>query len=192
MLSITLPTRQIKRLEEAAKKASRKLPSEVAAAVNATARKAKTQISREIRRELAAPAKAVNKALRQTRKAKRQNPSAVLTLEKSRRIPLRDFGARQNKTGVSVRISKRAGRKTIPGAFQGPKPGAIKASWQGNVFKRVGRSRLPIRKLKGPSPWGVFREQKLSRQTVRFIKKELRKQLERRIRFNVLKASGAI
>lgn len=192
MLTIDLPMKQIAELEKLASAVGRKLEQEVAVAINKTAKKTRTNISKEVRTELAAPAKAVNKTLNQIKKATKSDPSAVVQLQKTRRIPLRDFGARQTRAGVSYKISKSRGRNTVSGAFQGPKPGVMKASWRGNVFKRIGKKRLPIMKLMGPSPWGVFADKKMDKPTVKAIQKELRKQIEERIRFNKLKASGAI
>lgn len=192
MISIDVPIAELRKLERATKAASRKLPQEVAVAINATARKVRSGVNKGIREELAAKKKDIDKTLKVTRKATRNQPGAMLRLQKSRRIPLRDFGARQTRAGVSAKVSNRTGRKTIPGAFQGPKPGLMKASWRGHVFKRVGRARLPIVKLYGASPWGVYVKQRQDRPTRRLVEVELRKQLQKRIRFNVLKASGAI
>lgn len=72
-----------------------------------------------------------------------------------KRLGLRYFGAKQGATGVAYKIENdKPG--FVASAFQGPKPGVIRAKWKGNAFRRVGRDRLPIIKLHGPSPWGVF------------------------------------
>jgi hypothetical protein len=68
----------------------------------------------------------------------------------------------------------------------------MKASWRGNVFKRVGKSRLPIVKLMGASPWGVFTKQKMTPEQERDIKAELVKQMDRRIKLNILRAEGLV
>ena len=68
----------------------------------------------------------------------------------------------------------------------------MKASWRGNAFIRVGKTRLPIRKLLGPSPWGVFVVGKKIGPSAQQIEAELKKQIDRRIRFILLKQSGAI
>jgi len=74
----------------------------------------------------------------------------------------------------------------------GPRPGANKASWRGNAFKRVGKSRLPIQIQKGPSPWGVFVKREMTKQVEATANAELKKQVERRIRFINLKKTGAV
>lgn len=192
MMTINVDARQIKRLRAAVRKAGKSIPREVAAAFNDTARKAKGDISREIRKELASPAAAVNKLISITRRANANSLTAAVQLKKTKRIPLRDFGARQTRAGVSYKISKNKGRRVARGAFQGPKPGVMKASWKGNVFKRVGAARLPIVKLMGPSPWGVFVENNLTPLQVKAIEAELRKQIERRIKLNTLRANGLV
>lgn len=192
MLNFIIDSAQIIKLEKSLGAKAKKLPIELKIAVNATAKKTKTQVSKQIRTELAAPAKAVNKTITIDSKATNQTARALVVVKKTKRIPLRDFGARQNKGGVSFRTSKTKGRKTVTGAFQGPKPGVMKASWRGRVFKRVGESRLPIVQLYGPSPWGVVVKNKMKPQAVKEANKELRKQIARRIRFQNLKASGAI
>lgn len=192
MMTIGVDARQLKRMRAAVRKAGKSIPRELAAAFNDTAKKTKGDISKAIRQELAAPAGAVNKLIAITRRANAGSLSASVQLKKTKRIPLRDFGARQNKTGVSYKISKTSGRKTVKGAFQGPRPGVMKASWKGNVFKRAGAARLPIIKLMGPSPWGVFVENNLTPLQVKAIEAELRKQIERRIKLNTLRANGLV
>ena len=39
----------------------------------------------------------------------------------------------------------------FPGAFMGPRPGAIAPKLRGHVFIRTSNKRLPIKKLYGPS-----------------------------------------
>lgn len=192
MISVTTKNDSLGRLADAVERAGKKLPREIATAVNATARKTKSFIAKGVTTELATKQKTVKQHVSQSRKANPTRLIAAVRLKKTKRIPLKEFKPRQTRAGVSYRISKRTGRSSVPGAFQGPRPGLMKASWRGNVFKRVGRSRLPIVKLYGPSPWGVFVKRKMQRPTAKQSQAELLKQLERRIRFNNLKADGTI
>lgn len=153
------------------------------------ATKGKSLIAKDITQELAVPQKVVREQVNANRVGGRD---AEVVLKKSRRISLREFGARQNKTGVSYRISKTQGRKTVAGAFQGPRPGVMKSSWKGNVFKRVGKKRLPIRKLRGVSPWGSFVKRNRIKPVGAQIQAELRKQLNERVRYLTLKKQGVI
>ena len=81
----------------------------------------------------------------------------VLTLKHSKRVSLRQFGARQTAKGVSYRISKSGKRGFVQSAFQGPRPGLMFTKYKGTVFKRKGKERKPIIKLWGPSVWGAFK-----------------------------------
>ncbi len=196
MIAFTVNARKIKELEKLLNGNQKKLRRELATAVNATARKTQSLMAKQIGRELSTAQKNIKQTIAIVKKAtptgEAKSPSATVRQSKTKRIPLRDFGARQNKSGVSYKISKTAGRKQVKGAFQGPKPGTMKASWRGRVFKRTGASRLPIVQLFGPSPWGVFAKKKLKRPTVQDSRVELMLQINRRIRFLKLKQSGAI
>ena len=192
MIQFALDKAQIARLDKALGDKRKRLPRELKTAINATAKKTKTTISKSIREELATKAAAVNKTIAIKSQATETSASATVVVKKTGRISLRDFGARQNKKGVSYRVSKSQGRKLAPGAFQGPKPGVMKSSWQGRVFKRAGKARLPIQQLHGPSPWGVVVKGKMESVFQKDANAELRKQIERRIRFIRLKNSGTI
>jgi len=170
----------------------RNLRKELVIACNQTANKGKSIIAKEIGKELATPQKNIRTTTSTGRKASEVSISTTVEVKKSKRISLKEFGARQTKAGVSYKVSKSRGRNTIPGAFQGPRPGRINVRTKGNVFKRVGKSRLPIVKLYGPSTWGVFVVGKKQGPSVQEIEAELKKNIDRRIRFIALKASGAI
>lgn len=191
-MRISIDPSQIARMKKAIDDTGRSLRKELSVACNATASKGKSIIAKQIAKELATPQKNIRATISQSKKAKDSDISATLEVRKDRRISLKEFGARQTKTGVSYKISKSRGRKSIPGAFQGPRPGRINVKTKGNVFKRVGKARLPIVKLYGPSTWGVFIVGKKQGPSVDEIEAELKKQIDRRIRFIGLKASGAI
>jgi hypothetical protein len=189
---VTIDPGQISAMKKAIENTGRTLRKELAVACNATAAKSKSIIAKQIGNELAVPQKIIKTTISQSKKANESNITATVEVRKDRRISLKEFGARQTKAGVSYKISKTRGRKSIPGAFQGPRPGRINVKTKGNVFKRVGKSRLPIVKLYGPSSWGVFVVGKKQGPSVTEIEAELKKQIDRRIRFIALKASGAI
>jgi hypothetical protein len=170
----------------------RKLRTELAIAVNATAAKGKRIVAKEIGNELATAQKNIAKEIGTGRKANAVNISSVVEVKKTGRIPLRDFGARQTKKGVSAKVSKSKGRKMYDGAFQGPRPGLINARWRGRVFRRLGKTRLRIAQLMGPSAWGVFVVGKKIGPSAKQTQDELKKQVDRRIRFILLKQSGTI
>ena len=192
MITVGLKNKALEKLAKAARESGRKLPREIATVLNKTATKTKTQMSREVRKELAAPAKAVNKTITKPRKADPKRLLSSAAINKSKRIPLKEFKARHTKRGVGYKISKRGGRRTIPDAFMGPRPGAIAVKLRGHVFRRLQKGRKPIIKLYGPSPYGVFRKHSMVHEVTRNIAPVLKNEMERRIKFNVLKASGAI
>lgn len=190
MLSITTDQSQIARLQSVLN--GKSLQKELSIAINATAKSLRSDMSRSIRGELAVKKSDLDKTLKSAKLATPTSLSANVQLRKSPRIPLRDFAARQNKQGVSYRLGKRQGRRMAAGAFQGPKPGSQLTRWRGRVFKRVGKSRLPIVQLHGPSGWGVWVKGDISNPVLRDASSELRKQIERRIRFQILKSSGQL
>jgi hypothetical protein len=111
-------------------------------------------------------------------------------LDYENRLGLQYFNARQTKTGVSYKISKKGGRKSVAGAFMGPKPGILAPRLNGGVFARVGAERLPIVKLKGVSPYGVYAKNDMKKEEVERIQKDLQTEMERRIQFNLARANG--
>jgi hypothetical protein len=193
-MAMTVQTndKQLRRLEAIAKSIGSNLKKELAVAINKTAKKCESSIAKKVSKEIVVSQKVIKSQL-QVQKAKAGGEQrATVTLKVSTRIPLRDFGARQTKAGVSYKISRTSGRGFVQGAFQGPKPGVMKASWRGNVFKRTTKSRLPIVKLMGPSVWGAFVINDHVSMTAEETQAELQKQVEERIRFLTLKKTGAI
>jgi hypothetical protein len=192
MISIEIDAKQLKALQKAVERSGKKFAKELAGAINAVSKKTKLQIGRDIRATVAMPKAEAEKPLSIRGTATEQNLSATVTLKKTKRLGLRHFGARQDKRGVSYKIDKQGGRKRVQGAFQGPRPGVQKMSWKGNAFKRVGASRLPIVMLKGVSAYGAYAKNELSGPQVEAINAELTKQMERRIKLNILRAEGLV
>ena len=182
-MQATFKNDSLNRLADAVGKAGRSLSREFATACNATARGMKTPIGKEIRTELAAPAKVVKGTIGTRRKATASSLTASVAVSKTKRIPLRDFGARQTKAGVSYRMLKSDGRKTLQSAFQVPKLG-------NHVFTRKqGAGRLPIKKRHGLSPHGVFVSRDMDKPMVAEAEVRLKKEIERRIQYNIFKAN---
>lgn len=148
-----------------------------------TGRRCESIIARRIYKELHTTQKVIKKGI----VVKRGRGNVTVQLAKTKRLNLKDFKPRQNGTGVSAKIIRSKGTTTIKSGFMGPKPGALKTSWKGQAFKREGKEKLPIVKLKGPSPWGVFIHNNMLPLTVEETQQELNKQLRERIRWNNLK-----
>lgn len=169
---------------EATKVALRGIPGAVGKAVamaaNETAKKLKTQISTDIRQKVPILKRDIDKFINIFRaNPGDQSPQATVRLSKSARIPLQYFGAKQTEGGTAYNI----GARFAPGAFMGPKPGAVALKLHGGVFMRDGKSRLPIHKLFGPSPWGVFVKAGLMGKTLIDAKTEMEAQLLRAARY---------
>lgn len=192
MISIEINAKQLKRLREASGKARKNFGRELAGAINQVSRKTKVKIGRDIRAVIAMKTAEAKKPISIKGKASAVHLSATVSLKKTKRLGLRHFGARQGKRGVSYRIDKQGARRSVNGAFQGPKPGVMKISWKGNVFKRVGPGRLPIIQLRGVSAYGAYKKNDLSGPQVESIKEELTLQMERRIKLNILRAEGLV
>lgn len=189
---IDLQIQGVKELELALEGTSKKLPRELTIAVNSTARKVRTGMSKQIRGELVVKSADLNKILNLASKAKPTSIVAKVLLFGTKRLSLKAFKPRQTRKGVSYKVSKSKGRKVAPSAFMGPRPGAIAIRLRGHAYKRMGRARYPIARLHGPSPGGVYALQKMRPKTIVDGVSELNKQIERRIRFNLLKKQGLI
>ena len=139
MIELKIETKEFQRRVKRTKTAIAKAR---VSAINDTTRNLRSDASKEIRSSLRAKKKDVDKRLRIER-ATPSKPSGSLTI-RSRPLSLSAFKPRQTKQGVSVKIRKGGATKKIKGAF-GPKIPRL----GGGVYKRVGRARLPIRKLPG-------------------------------------------
>lgn len=143
---------------EAAKRYLRGLKADkvapaAARAINKTLANVRTEATKEIRKERALKAGTIRDALAIER-ATKLKLSGSLTAS-GRPIPLRDYAARQGKRGVTVQVTPR-GRTLV--VHSGNK-GFIIDRIGGHVFARVGKTRLPLKKLYGPSIPTAFLKQ---------------------------------
>ena len=181
---ITLKIVGVKELKKAlGPLAEKKLNREVSRAINKTADKVKTNVSKLIRTEVAIAAASVKSRVRVKPRASQRRLSATFQLDKSSRPSLASYGAKQNTKGVSFRISKKSGRKTIKGGFMGSKPGIKEPKLLGHAFIRKGRGREPKVILRGVSPFAVFTKNNMLRKTIADGDKELKVQINRRIEY---------
>jgi len=192
MIGIEVNAKQLTALRKACREAKKTFAKELAAAINATAKDVRLKISRDIGSEITMPAKDIKDRISTKDKATAQNPIAVVSLGWKKREGLQYFKARQTKTGVTYKISKKAGRGVVLGAFMGPSPGTFAPKLYGGVFKRVGKERLPIAKLRAVSAAGAFVKNKHDAVMPGFIQQKMLAQMERRINLNVLRANGLV
>jgi hypothetical protein len=192
MISIEIDAKQLKRLRIAVGKAKKNFGRELAAAINAVAKKGRLEVGREVRKTINIKKDESEKPLKIRGTATAERPTSTVSLDKTRRLGLRHFGAKQDARGVTYKIAKQGGRQRVEGAFQGPKPGVMKMSWKGNAFRRAGKSRLPIIHLRGVSAFGAIAKNNLEKPLRQAMADNLQKQVERRIKLNVLRAEGLV
>lgn len=152
----------------------------LASAVNKTAAQARTQMSREIRQEFAMPAAKVNQALvvrKASAKAGIYSMTAALESpsKRGRSLNLINFSAKQTRKGVTVRISRKGGRKLLASAFI--------ANKGRTVFKRVGKDRLPIKAVQTIDVAQMFNTQRINAKVVQFIQTNLQRVFESEARY---------
>lgn len=188
MFQLKLEVRQqdIQRLESVTKKFNKRLNGRLATVMNRTARFTATySVDEVVSRVVLKPAQVKNtgkkehkkKQVFQSKKATARRLHAQVRVAKRNRYGLEKFAkAKQNSTGTTYQIEKSGGAKNAIGAFMGPKPNRKAAKLHGGVFKRIGRSRLPIARKKGPSVWGVFKKSRLKIKAKRFAKKQLKRE----------------
>lgn len=155
-----------------------KLRKVISGAVNDTAKHEKSFMSQQIRDKVNLKKKDLDPFLTLER-ASPEKLTASVTLKKTDRIELKDFGARQTAKGVTYRIERGGALKRISDAF-GPKIPRL----GGQVFRRQGKKRLPLtNKLRGPSAWGVFVVNNMRRPTEEDAKAYLNNRLRHRLEY---------
>jgi hypothetical protein len=200
VINFIIERRQIEQLKKAIAGTSIDIRKELAVAVNKTAKATVSEIAKDVTKELnttQAAVKYASRGLEVLGRATFSKPGAIVRLKRTGRMSLRHFKPKQNAAGVTYKISKSKGNSFVKSAFMGPRPGAVKISWKGNVFKRTGdmarmkrgryagKVREQITKLHGASPWGVYIAQNFEPDQVQRINDRLRKEMEERIRFRV-------
>lgn len=186
MINVGVDAGSIERLRAALGSMEKGLPREVATAINATAKKVRTEAARLLKRELNVPVKVLKKAIHNRRKATKDKTQAVVGLLKGYPIPLRYFKPKQTNQGVTYKIDpKLKAKSSIRDAF-------IVNSYNGNVYRRKGKQRGPLEQQVGPSPGVAFEQAGIAQAARKTAADELPKQMERRIRFILLKNAGGL
>jgi hypothetical protein len=181
MLDVAADIADLKKLQEVAIATGKNIDRELSAAINATAQPTRKVMARGIVEKVNLKVGVVNKKLK---KGIRSNPKTLRTsvnLKHQQRLGLQHFGASQTKKGVAYKIDKSGGRKMVVGAFMGPKPRVKAPKLNGGAFIRAGRTRLPIRRLHGVSPWAVFLKRSLDSPTVKQSSQRLSIEVNKRI-----------
>jgi hypothetical protein len=132
-----------------------KVPAAASRAINKTLANVKTESSKRIRDERALSASVVKGTLTIYKANKAYLYGSLIA--SGRPIPLREYQARQTNKGVTVKVSP-GGRKLI---VQAGNHAFQVGRYGDHVYIRTGKSRLPIKKLYGPSIPATFLKQKI-------------------------------
>lgn len=146
------------------------LEKAIARASRRVAKQGVTFISSDIRDKVSIKKKELDKRVLHAKQ--KGKTGQTVTLEYTPRFPLKYFGAKQTKKGVTYKIPKSGKKSLARGAF-GPEIPRLGR----HVFRRVGANRLPIQPLFGVSPWGTFMVNKMLEPT----KQKLQKQFALRV-----------
>ena len=186
MISVGIDPKQIEQIKGALGDLERRAPREIATALNATSKKVRIVSARALKKELNCPVKVLKKAIRQKGKANHENLTAVVGLFRGYPIPLKYFKPTQLKRGVTYKTRTGAkGKSVLRDAFIAPQYG-------GRVYRRKGKARGPLQQVYGPSPGDAFEKSGIEQLATKTAQEELPKEMDRRIRFLLLKASGTI
>jgi hypothetical protein len=197
MIQFTTNAQAIAQLAKVLEGNASQLKRDVRTAVNKTITNTQSQWAKEIGKEVALTPKAIKQVLKKEIAQSLENPSGSVVLSKSKRLPLKEFKPRQTAKGVSYTAYKGKKRQTLKSAFLASTVGNHVFSRQG--AKRVmtkgrykGKMRQPIVKRFGPTPFDATVTFEIPKKIMTVARERLLKELQDRIRFRQLKASGVI
>ncbi len=204
MITVGIAKGQLDAIRQSLGDKASRLPREVATAINATAKKVRFEASKALKQELKVPVKVLKKAIKTKSNATKDQLQAIIRLWKGYPIPLKYYGA--TEVGKAKKPKKAKGKKTkakkqkAVGVTYRINPGHkvksilrdafIVKQYGGNVYRRVGANRWPIKQVYGPSPGEAFEAAGIGALAAKVAASELPKQLQRRIRFLMRQTSG--
>lgn len=148
--------------------------------INTTLAQGQTRMAKEISSEFNIGSREV-KARMQVLKANyraglfRVEGTLQVTNKRGRSLNLINFGAKQTKDGVSVKILRTGGRKVVRGAFI--------ANQGRTVFQRVGATRLPIKAVQTIDVPQMFNTKRVNRIVVQLLQDKFPEVFEREAKF---------
>lgn len=173
---------------------SRRLNREVATALNAVSRKAAFEGSKLLAPVLPVkPVKILKKVIKQKIRATPDSLSATLSFWAGFPFPVKYLGAKAKKA-ASKRSSKVGGyvvHNTLNGGKFYTHNAFIAERFGNNAYQHIAGSRR-LRKIYGPSPGEAYKQTNYIAKVTEVIRQELPKQMERRIRFILLKQAGGL
>jgi len=191
MIGVTISQASVDAVKKALGDRAKQYKIHIAAAINATSKQAKILTARELKTEMPTVSiKALKSTLFIKTKAYPSDLKGVLKVYPGKAISIKYFNATQRAGGVSYKIAPRLkGDAFIPRAF-------IIKKFGGHVFLRTtfgkGSRRGPLKKQVGPSTADAFAKLGIEQKIIEMAKTELPKQINERIRFLNLKASGGL
>jgi len=159
-----------------------------AGAINDLLKQARTDLVRGVTSQVKVKAASVRSRIK-IRNALASNLSGSIKLQEKARIGLVSFGARATRKGVTYQIGKQTGRQTITDAFIAKARGGRRSDGTpgeqlsvNRVFRRRGKSRLPLFDLKGPSLNAVVNKNRIDAAVSKTINAKLPERVAARIK----------
>jgi hypothetical protein len=172
----------------------REIPKVIGRTLNRTANSVRSRASRDLRTRMNLQKSVIDKAITRRRSNEIQNLTA-LALGRAwfeisysgKPFPLRDFAAKQVRSGVSFKVTK-AGRRAVY-LRQGRK-GFLVQRLGGNVFVRTtddpaGPQKAKIQKVFGPSIPQFAATKRVQNELIEYARDFWARELERNIRFAI-------
>lgn len=188
-MEIRVDERSVARVKELMSNLGKDFRKEIHTAINQTAKQVRIQASRALRKELNVPSKILKKAIKSRREASVDSLRATILLLYGYPIPLKYFGAKRVNTrrgGVSYKLDPKYKNRVVDREL------FIVDRYKGHVFKRSGKGRGPLIRMNGPAPGTAYEKAGIAALAERVAREELPKQIQRRIRFLILKSQGKL
>ena len=196
---VTIDASQLQALADAAGAVGSELAKELKTPINNTVRHTNSQIAKKIAAEVMLTQKAVkNDGLKIKQKATPMRLQGIVELRHRERFSLKRFNPRTVRYGISYKINKMQGRKTLRGAFNtaGGKRAASRKpikKLNGHVFIRTGKAPKPIVKVHAVSGFGVYtRNKTMNPEILDISNKRLVKEVDARIDYLIKKRFGKL
>jgi hypothetical protein len=154
-------------------------------AVSETTRQVRIKASRKLREVIPVPVKVLKKAIAVRKKSNVNSLIAEIGMLAGYPIPLKYFGAKKTKKGVT---HKRAGAEKsglLPHAF-------IVNRFGGNVYERTTKQRGPLTQQKGPAPGDYYKSAGVADLALDTARDQLPKQINERVRVLILRSKGQL
>jgi hypothetical protein len=187
MLKISIDQTAMNRLKATVSELGLNLKKEFGASVNKVAKKVAFEASKEIGKELAVkPRKLLKKVVNTGKKATADYPFAIVYLNQGYPFPLKYFGAKQTKKGVTYKLKPTYNRNIARDMF-------IVKQYGGHVYRRQNATeRYPLRRVFGPKPGDVYEATNLPDKMAKVATEQLTKQLNERVRYLTQRAQGKL